>query len=256
MFSEFETSPEHRISHELWVTPEELNVKCDPKYRDAIDRLCWQRSTHGYARHAWSEGGRTRWESMHRMIWRLEYGRENLPDRIDHSNRDKMDNRLENLRPSTPSLNSLNSRHQRQVQRFAGVTPNRLSSINPFQATIWHRGHRIHLGVFATEQTASAAYENAREKLIQYEAALAAGQQSVFPDLGIVRRKRGRPVAEFSLERAATLYAKGGSLSAVGRVFGVDGSTIRNRFRAAGIRRRSKGRQSSREWRSSDISTQ
>jgi hypothetical protein len=224
------------------MTPEELNVKCDPKYRDAIDRLCWQRSTHGYARHSWNEGGKTRWESMHRMIWKMEYGSENLPDRIDHSNRDRMDNRLENLRPATCSLNSLNSRHQRKVQQFAGVTPNRSSALNPFAATINHNGERVHLGVFPTEQSASEAYEAARGKLIQYEAAVALGQQPEYPDLCIVRGDKGRPCVEVDVEEAARMYAEGCSLTAVAEKFGCNPTTIRNKFAEAGIPSRRRGR--------------
>jgi hypothetical protein len=224
------------------MTPEELNVKCDPKYRDAIDRLCWQRSTHGYARHSWNEGGKTRWESMHRMIWKMEYGSENLPDRIDHSNRDRMDNRLENLRPATCSLNALNSRHSRKVQQFAGVTPNRSSALNPFAATINHNGERVHLGVFPTEQSASEAYEAARGKLIQYEAAVALGQQPEYPDLCIVRGDKGRPCVEVDVEEAARMYASGCSLTVVAERFGCDPVTIRNKFVEAGIPTRGRGR--------------
>jgi len=176
------------------------------------------------------------------MIWRMEYGRESLPARIDHSNRDKMDNRLENLRPATVSLNSLNSRHPRKVHQFSGVTPNKGSAINPFQATINHQSRHIHLGVFPTEQAASEAYEAARGKLIEYEAAIALGQQPEYPDLCIVRGERGRPCVEVDVDEAARLYASGLSLAAVAEKFGCDGSTIKNKLAEAGIPRRKRGR--------------
>ena len=45
-------------------------------------------------------------ELIHRIIWLMEYGE--LPETIDHRNRDKLDNRLSNLRGATYCQNNQN----------------------------------------------------------------------------------------------------------------------------------------------------
>ena len=234
------------------MTPDELRATYDKRFAAAIEPLCWQKSSKGYARFSSSEGGRERWMSMHRLVWVLAYGKASLPQYILHINGNRLDNRLANLRPITPSLRALQSRRTRAVQQCAGVTPNRRSSINPFQAGITYRDQRIHLGVFPTMQAASAAYEAARAKVIAYEASVADGKQSCFPDLVATPRRRGRPRAELDLQRAIGLYAAGASLAAVGQALGVDGSTVRRRLLAAGVTMRGRTAERRREANAAD----
>lgn len=43
---------------------------------------------------------------VHRVVWALF--NDDVPDVLDHINQDKLDNRIENLRPSNKSLNNFN----------------------------------------------------------------------------------------------------------------------------------------------------
>jgi hypothetical protein len=43
---------------------------------------------------------------IHRLIWMWHHG--DMPEQIDHINRNSLDNRIENLRPATASQNTMN----------------------------------------------------------------------------------------------------------------------------------------------------
>ena len=110
---------------------------------------------------------------MHNFIWNL-YGRP-LPDApltIDHANRNKLDNRLENLRIATPSLQAMNSHRPKQTSSLPRGVCRQNSGAKPYQAQIGVRNKRVSLGYFATPEEASAAYEKKREELMSLELSL------------------------------------------------------------------------------------
>lgn len=90
----------------------------------------------------------------HRIAWVLHNG---LPipvgGQIDHINNDRSDNRIENLRLCTPHQNQANIKRNGNGAQYR-------KNDNKWQASI-----RIHLGVFDTEEAATAAYESAAQKL-------------------------------------------------------------------------------------------
>jgi len=83
-----------------------------------------------------------------------------MPGFIDHINGDPSDNRIENLREATKQENQRNTgKCKSNTTGFKGVTWNK-------QRQKWHAriklsGKQIHLGYFATPESASAAYEAA-----------------------------------------------------------------------------------------------
>jgi hypothetical protein len=105
---------------------------------------------------------------MHRLAWVIMNGPP-VPPIIDHINRNKLDNRIENLRPASARLNTLN----RTLPNSTGARGVRFfsrSTRRPYMARIKGLdGRRRHLGSFATIEEASAAYEAALKAEIAKE---------------------------------------------------------------------------------------
>lgn len=107
-----------------------------------------------------------RFMQLHRFVWTLKHG--SCPPMLDHIHGDKMDNRIENLRPADWELNNINARHCRHKHDLPpGVHgPHPLNRNRPFCARIRRGGRNLSLGYFATPEEASAAYEAARSQFI------------------------------------------------------------------------------------------
>lgn len=76
---------------------------------------------------------------------------------VDHKNGDTLDNRWKNLRDTTYAVNSQNRR--RDILRGTDVRGGK------FRARIRVGGKLIHLGTFATEDSARSAYVEAKARL-------------------------------------------------------------------------------------------
>lgn len=96
----------------------------------------------------------------HRLAW--FYCFEEWPTLIiDHINRNKLDNRLDNLREVTQSVNLHNTSQKPSKTGFR----NARKVGNKFQSEIKVNGKSIHLGMFNTAEEASAAAEAYRKNL-------------------------------------------------------------------------------------------
>lgn len=100
------------------------------------------------------------WEreySAHRVIWAMHYG-EWPSDQIDHTNGTVDDNRLANLRLASNRDNGRNAKPKAGTSSpFKGVS----ACGRRWTARIKKNYQSIHLGVFATEAEAAAAYDSA-----------------------------------------------------------------------------------------------
>lgn len=95
----------------------------------------------------------------HRLIWTLA-NRQHIPSGmdVDHINREKLDNRPENLRLATTSQNRANIGMQRNNSTgYKGVFLDR----GKFRAAIRVTGIRRYLGTFSSARAAAAAYDGA-----------------------------------------------------------------------------------------------
>lgn len=97
----------------------------------------------------------------HRIIWFLVHGY--FPDRIDHKNGIKYDNRISNLRECTHQQNVHNQRRPQSnnTTGFLGVS----KVGKKFQSRIILNGNFIHLGVFKTPEEAHECYLKAKREL-------------------------------------------------------------------------------------------
>lgn len=99
---------------------------------------------------------------IHRLAWFLYYGK--WPElHLDHVNRIKTDNRVENLRECDDYLNAANTPKMNvnnSSSKYKGVGKHK----GKWRARIKHYGKRIEIGHFATEEEAFEAYaEKAKE---------------------------------------------------------------------------------------------
>jgi len=97
----------------------------------------------------------------HRLIWLLLKGR--WPNKfLDHINRDKSDNRVENLREATNRQNQRNSAlSKRNSTGYKGVILSPFNKSNPYKAQIVIDGKQRSLGYYPTAELAHLAYVEA-----------------------------------------------------------------------------------------------
>lgn len=101
----------------------------------------------------------------HRVAWAVFYGTWPL-DIIDHTNRDKKDNRIENLRDVSVQKNSKNmAKNTRNVSGVTGVSWN--SELAKWHARIGSKDSREHLGFFDDFDRA-VSVRTAAEKRLGY----------------------------------------------------------------------------------------
>lgn len=91
--------------------------------------------------------GRTR--SVHQCVWELHNGPVPKGMQIDHINRDKTDNRIENLRVVSPRDNQLNRKDN---------SPGFRKHRNKWQAFLTYYDRFVYMGVFNTKEEAQDAY--------------------------------------------------------------------------------------------------
>lgn len=99
----------------------------------------------------------------HRLAWFLAHG--NWPNKVDHINLMRDDNRLENLRIANEFENSYNRPKcsRRCHSQHKGVTWHSRDKV--WIARIQVDGKRVHLGEFASEEAAADAYKAAAIRL-------------------------------------------------------------------------------------------
>lgn len=118
----------------------------------------------GYRRVCFDRGPRGRFRALaHRLVWALHHGPIPAGFLVDHIDGDHLNNRIENLRLVNKSGNGQNS------DKWKGYC--RESRSGKFRAEIKINGKKKHLGLYATEAEARAAYLAAKAVLHPYATA-------------------------------------------------------------------------------------
>jgi hypothetical protein len=103
----------------------------------------------------------------HRVVWALHYGQ--WPDKhLDHINRVRTDNRIENLREATPAENARNAKSNR-VHTY-------VSDYHHGRYVAWTNiggQEAVHLGIFDTEAEAVAHRDMVNAELVKLAKSLA-----------------------------------------------------------------------------------
>lgn len=98
----------------------------------------------------------------HRLIYMLHHGY--LPKIVDHINRDRLDNRIENLRSVTPSESSRNCKRAKPPKSgYKGVTQS--ANGRKFHTKIALQRKNIFVGAFDTAEQAAKEYDKAAREL-------------------------------------------------------------------------------------------
>lgn len=155
-------------SSTISVTPKARFIDLPHGYQAIIDEADWPvvskltlyRGTNGYVYFSKWENGKSIPRTLHGLLIHAPKG-----SHIDHFNGNKLDNRRGNLRVVTPQNNQLN-RHKLNKNNTSGARgiKFRSSRSNPWVATICVMRKSIHLGVFATKESAIEARRMAELK--------------------------------------------------------------------------------------------
>ncbi len=97
----------------------------------------------------------------HRLVWWMLTGED--PSVLDHIDRCRDNNRIENLRPATRSQNSANSPNRVSQLGIPGVRilRGREGNKRPYAAYLSHQGKQDHLGYYATPEEAFEVHKAA-----------------------------------------------------------------------------------------------
>lgn len=103
------------------------------------------------------KNGKQSLELLHRLLYKVFIG--NIPEKmyVDHIDRNKLNNNLENLRLVTNSQNTINSDKIINAKGYSKLK-------NGYRANITINGKTIYLGYFKSEEDAHNAYLAAKEK--------------------------------------------------------------------------------------------
>lgn len=101
--------------------------------------------------------------SAHRVAWFLHHGQWPV-DQIDHINKDKTDNRIENLREATNGQNRANTRSSSK-HGLKGVAFKPWLKDRPWEARITASKRVLSLGCYPTKEEAHKAYCDAAKRL-------------------------------------------------------------------------------------------
>lgn len=120
-------------------------------FKGDVAKFRWCLDGNGYATRLTGPKGKKRLLKLHREI--LGLGADDL--RVDHINRDRLDNRRQNLRLGTQAQNQQNLTPWGKTSKYRGVSFSKAAG--KWRADVCLNYKQHHLGLFETEEGADAA---------------------------------------------------------------------------------------------------
>lgn len=119
----------------------------------------------GYRQVTFERGGKRKRALVHRLIFLWHHGYLPVfPNTLDHANRNKLDNRIENLRVATPTEQNANKLvDPRSATKFKGVEYDKPR--NRYRAIATRNGVKYRSKRFKTPEEAHAAYKKLAEQV-------------------------------------------------------------------------------------------
>ena len=156
-----ELPPLEVLKELLYVKDGKLYWKVDRGGHTVRDREAGCRDVRGYRR---LKIGNNRYYS-HRIIYCLYHNVMITPDDyIDHINRDRLDNSIENLRAVSISQNCYN-RVNKNKHGATGIAYDGRSKSRPWRATLFHEEKQLYIGMYGTKEEAIEARLQAEKDL-------------------------------------------------------------------------------------------
>ena len=122
--------------------------------------ICRHLTAYGYIQCTTSFEGNLYRQYAHRLAWFLYYN-ELPPEFIDHIDRNRINNKIANLRPTTKRENCSNIDKTNTSSKYVGVLYDRTyKGNNKWSARMLIHKKRIFIGRYSTEEEAYIAYQN------------------------------------------------------------------------------------------------
>ena len=129
----------------------------EPGLGGVAGRVAGKVDRSGYRTIRYKRNGKQKYIAAHRIVYYMHYG--SLPNILDHIDRNRLNNKIENLRAVTSSQNA---RNRRKAGKYVGV-----SNVGKgrYKAYITVMGCRYYLGTFDSEIDAAHAYDRKAKEL-------------------------------------------------------------------------------------------
>ncbi|QJT70429.1 hypothetical protein [Microcystis phage MaeS] len=146
------------MTKEIVLSNGDVTIVDDEDF-EYLNQFKWYLGNYGYARrNAKVNDGKRKTLFIHRIVTNALDG-----EVIDHINRNRLDNRKENLRKVTMQQNRINSDNQTgNTSHFRGVSYNKRTGKRKAQIKCNYKTHT--LGYFSTEEEAALKYNESAVK--------------------------------------------------------------------------------------------
>lgn len=135
-------------------------------HAEKVQQHNWYPAVGGQYLHGCPYGGKQK-VYLHHFVWELEHGVKPNGLKLDHINRDTLDNRIENLRLADDAINNRNTTNRKRIQDLPRHV---YYKAGKYVVSFTVNGKSEHLGTYATLEEAKPIAIAARKILCSVDA--------------------------------------------------------------------------------------